>query len=71
MKITKELIESVGFETGLPDMSIEYLSHALKVTRPDADHTECLKVWEQRAGLELKKSEQPVNGVVEEGDWKA
>jgi hypothetical protein len=70
MKITKEVIESVGFDTKLPDLSIEYLEHAKGLTDADADHTECLKGWEYRAGIELRKSEQSTNGVVVEEHWK-
>jgi hypothetical protein len=70
MKIAKEVIGSVGFDTKLPDLSIEYLEHARGLTEPDADHTECLKGWEQRAGIQLKQSEQPTNGVVAEDHWK-
>jgi hypothetical protein len=57
MKTTKDVISSTGFETGLPELA------SLK---DDADHTECLKGWEKRAGMELRKSEQPTEKVVEE-----
>lgn len=66
MKITNEVIKSVGFETELPELSIKYLQEALDQVQPDADHTECLKSWEKRAGIELKKSEQPKEPVVSE-----
>ncbi len=69
MKITKEVIESVGFETKLPELAIGYLSKAQEVVKPDACHTECLKGWEHRAGIELKKSPQPTTKVAEESSW--
>lgn len=70
MKITKEVIESVGFETKLPDLAIQYLSEAQGVVEPDACHTQCLKGWEHRAGIELKKSAQPTTEVAKEDGWK-
>jgi hypothetical protein len=66
MKITKDVISSTGFETGLPELAIGYLENALAGLKDDSDHTECLKGWEKRAGIELKKSEQPTEKVVEE-----
>ncbi|KAH8807625.1 2-hydroxy-3-oxopropionate reductase [Xylogone sp. PMI_703] len=66
MKITNDVIKSVGFETELPELSIKYLQDAMNQLKPDADHTECLKGWEKRAGIELKKSEQPKESVVSE-----
>jgi hypothetical protein len=65
MKITKDVISSTGFETGLPELAIGYLENALAGLKDDADHTECLKGWEKRAGIELKKSERPTEKVVE------
>lgn len=64
MKISKEVIESVGFETALPDLAIKLLAEAQELVEPDACHTECLKLWEKRAGIELKRSEQPTDEVV-------
>ncbi len=52
--ITKELFESLGFETQLPDVVVKGLSHAMSLVKPDADHTECLKGWEDRAKVILK-----------------
>jgi hypothetical protein len=66
MKITKDLILSTGFETELPQLAIGYLEEALACLKDDSDHTECLKGWEKRAGLELRKSEQPTEKVVKE-----
>lgn len=70
MKITKELIESTGFQTGLPDLAIGYLEQAMGLVQKGADHTECLKSWEARANIQLKTSERPKEPVVEESDWK-
>ena len=70
MKITKEVIEKTGFKTELPELAIRYLSEALEVVKPDACHTECLKGWEQRAGIELKKSPQPTTEVAKEDSWR-
>src|SRR5258707_9856694 len=66
MKITKDVIRSTGFETDLPQLAIWYLEDALVGLKDNADHTECLKWWEKRAGIELKKSEQPMEKVVED-----
>jgi 3-hydroxyisobutyrate dehydrogenase-like beta-hydroxyacid dehydrogenase len=66
MKITEDVVQSTGFETALPKLAIGYLEDALTILKGDADHTECLKGWEKRAGIELKKSEIPKEKVVEE-----
>ena len=66
MKITKDLILLTGFATGLPQLAIGYLEDALAGLKDDADHTECLKGWEKRAGLELRKSEQSTEKVIKE-----
>jgi 3-hydroxyisobutyrate dehydrogenase-like beta-hydroxyacid dehydrogenase len=66
VKIAKDVISSTGFETGLPELAIGYLENAIASLKDDADHTECLKGWEKRAGMELRKSEQPTEKVVEE-----
>jgi 3-hydroxyisobutyrate dehydrogenase-like beta-hydroxyacid dehydrogenase len=66
MEITKDVIQSTGFDTGLPELAIGYLEDAIAGLKDDADHTECLKGWEKRAGIELRKSDQPTEKVVEE-----
>lgn len=66
MKITRDVISSTGFETDLPELAIAYLEDAIRGLKEDADHTECLKGWERRAEIELKKSEQPTEEVVRE-----
>ena len=57
VRIAKETLQSAGFETNLPDLALLYLEDAMSVCEPGADHTECLKGWEKRAGIVLKKSE--------------
>ena len=52
--IAKGVFEHEGFETALPDLIIGYFKEALGGVKPDADHTELLKSWEKRAGVELK-----------------
>ena len=66
MNITKDVIQSTGFETELPKLAIGYLEDAMKILEEGADHTECLKGWERRGGIELKRSEVPREKVVEE-----
>jgi 3-hydroxyisobutyrate dehydrogenase-like beta-hydroxyacid dehydrogenase len=56
-KIAKETIASTGFDSKLPDLAISYLQDAMNICKPGADHTECLKGWEKRAGIELNKTE--------------
>ena len=51
-------MEHNKFETKLPDLLQEYLSHSLGLVKPDADHTEVIRGWEERAGFELKRTEQ-------------
>ena len=64
MKITRDVISSTGFETDLPQLAIGYLEDANKGLKDDADHTECLKRWEKRAQIELKKSAKSTSEVV-------
>lgn len=66
MKITRDLVLATGFETDLPELAIKYLEDSLQGLEEGADHTECLKGWEKRAGMELKKSQQPTERVVTE-----
>lgn len=56
--ITKELLENSGFETELPGLLRGYLGDALKEVDERADHTESLRGWEKRAGLEVKRTEK-------------
>ena len=50
----EELFENIGFKTPLPEVVIESLSHSMSILKADADHTESLKGWEERAGVTLK-----------------
>ncbi|KAF2453701.1 2-hydroxy-3-oxopropionate reductase [Lineolata rhizophorae] len=58
VKIAKEVIESTGFKTGFPDLALHDLSDGLKLVQDGACHTECLKSWESRAGVTLKRRER-------------
>lgn len=58
VKIAKEVIEESGFKSELPDLALEYLQDALKMVDKGACHSECLRSWEQRAGVEIKKTER-------------
>ncbi|KEF62506.1 uncharacterized protein A1O9_00479 [Exophiala aquamarina CBS 119918] len=53
--ISKEVFEKLGFDTDMPDLILRYFKEAATIVEPDADHTELLKSWEKRAGLELKR----------------
>ncbi|ETN45573.1 uncharacterized protein HMPREF1541_09405 [Cyphellophora europaea CBS 101466] len=52
--IAKSVFEHEGFETEMPGLVNRYFQEAMGILKPDADHTELLKMWERRAGLELK-----------------
>jgi hypothetical protein len=56
--ITQDFMAHSCFETDLPALLRGYLDDALKLVEPDADHTECIRGWEKRAGVELKKTER-------------
>jgi 3-hydroxyisobutyrate dehydrogenase-like beta-hydroxyacid dehydrogenase len=56
VKIAKDVIEKSGFHTELPALAEKYLENSLKVVEKGADHTESLKSWEQRAGVEIKRT---------------
>ena len=56
--ITKEFMENSEFETELPGLLRGYLGDALKEVDERADHTESLRGWEKRAGLEVKRTEK-------------
>lgn len=61
--IAQSVFEQEGFETKMPGLVNEYFKDAMNTLQPDADHTELLKRWEQRAGLELKTG-QPCGDTV-------
>ena len=46
------------FETELPALLRGYLGDALELVDQGADHTECIRGWEKRAGVELRKTER-------------
>ncbi|KAF2644154.1 2-hydroxy-3-oxopropionate reductase [Massarina eburnea CBS 473.64] len=58
VKIAKDVIEKSGFETDLPALALKYLEESLQKVAPGADHSECLESWEERAGVEIKKTEK-------------
>ncbi|KAF2015703.1 2-hydroxy-3-oxopropionate reductase [Aaosphaeria arxii CBS 175.79] len=58
VKIAKEVIEQSGFESELPGLALKYLEDSLKLVETGADHSECIKSWEQRAGVEIAKTER-------------
>lgn len=58
VKIAKKVIECSGFRSELPGLALKYLEESAHLVEKGADHSECLKSWEQRAGVEIKKSER-------------
>lgn len=56
--ITQEFMAKQEFETGLPEMLRGYLKYGLDRGDPAADHTACLKGWEDRSGVQLKRTEK-------------
>ena len=52
--IAQQVFEEVGFDTMLPGVIKESLDYSAAMLNPDADHTESLKGWEKRAGVELR-----------------
>lgn len=52
--ISKDLFKRMQFDTQMPDLILHYFKQAMEGLNADADHTECLKAWEKRAGIELK-----------------
>ena len=53
--IAKSVFEHEKFETDMPDLVLRYFKEAMSDLPGDADHTELLKGWEKRAGLQLKE----------------
>jgi 3-hydroxyisobutyrate dehydrogenase-like beta-hydroxyacid dehydrogenase len=58
VRIAKDVIEKSGFQSDLPALALKYLEESMKNVAQGADHSECLKSWEERAGVEIKKSER-------------
>lgn len=67
--ITEEFMKHSGFETDLPGVLKGCLQHGLDVIGEErgktADHTECIRGWEERCGVELKRTEK-VQDIPEE-----
>ncbi|KAF2178597.1 2-hydroxy-3-oxopropionate reductase [Zopfia rhizophila CBS 207.26] len=56
VKIAKEVMEKSGFRSDLPRLALEYLEDSMQLTEKGACHSECIKGWEKRAGVEIKKT---------------
>jgi 3-hydroxyisobutyrate dehydrogenase-like beta-hydroxyacid dehydrogenase len=58
--ITEDFMKHSRFQTELPSLLRGYLKHALDVIGEErgktADHTECIRGWVERSGVELKKT---------------
>lgn len=65
--ITEEFMEYSKHKTELPGLLRGYLNFALQKTRDPrtADHTEALTGWEERSGIQIKKTEK-VNQIPQE-----
>jgi len=61
--IAAHLIESMDFESELPALLRRYIGEALDALGTSADHTEVLRHWEQRAGVELPTTPVPERRV--------
>jgi 3-hydroxyisobutyrate dehydrogenase-like beta-hydroxyacid dehydrogenase len=57
VKIAKDVIENSGFESELPALALKYLEDSAKLVAKGADHSECLKGWEKRADVDIKKTD--------------
>lgn len=58
VRIAKDVIEQSGFRTELPGLALGYLEEGLQLVDKGACHSECLKSWEKRAGVEIKKTKR-------------
>lgn len=56
-KIARDVIASMGVPTDLSDLAVKELSDALEVADEGACHTQVLKQYERKAGIQLKKTE--------------
>ena len=61
--IKQDFMKYSQFDTKLPGVLKEYLSHSMDVIGPEraktADHTECIRGWEERAGgTTIKKTDK-------------
>jgi 3-hydroxyisobutyrate dehydrogenase-like beta-hydroxyacid dehydrogenase len=57
VKIAKDVIEKSGFQSELPALALKYLEDSSKFVEKGADHSECLKGWENRADVDIKKTD--------------
>lgn len=57
VKIAKEVIESSGFQSGFPALALKYLEESLEYVDKGACHSECIRSWEARADVEIKKTD--------------
>lgn len=57
VKIAQEVIESSGFRSALPELALKYLEESLALVDKGACHSECIKSWEARAGVEIEKTD--------------
>lgn len=57
VKTAKDLIETSGFRTDLPALAEKYLDESQRAIGAEADHAASLEVWEQRADIQIKKTE--------------
>ena len=58
------------FQTDLPDVIEKYLSEALSKVDKQADHTQVLRSWEERSGVEIKTSPQSSTIAKEDFDHR-
>lgn len=56
--ITQEFMDKQQFQTELPELLRGYLKDGLDRVDPAADHTACLVGWEERSGVQLKRTEK-------------
>lgn len=56
VKIAKNVIEKAGFYTAFPELAIKYLGESLELVEKGACHSECIRSWERRAGVEIEKT---------------
>lgn len=57
VRIAKDVIDQSGFQTELPGMALKYLEESLALVEKGACHSECIRSWERRAGVEISKSD--------------
>ena len=57
VKIAKDVIDRSGFQSELPALALRYLEESAQHVEKGADHSECLKSWERRADVEIKKTD--------------